>query len=72
MRTLEVRIAAIDADLAAPPAPPVRLHPNLPELHRRKTAELAATLADPEVGAAALDALRGLIERVRSMTRRRA
>ncbi|MCX5577029.1 hypothetical protein [Kaistia terrae] len=35
---------------------------NLSEFDRRKTAELAATLADPDVGTSALDTLRGLIE----------
>ncbi len=64
MKMLEARLAEIDEDLAAPLPPPVRLHPNLSELYRRKTADLAATLADPDVGAGALDALRGLIERV--------
>lgn len=64
LEELEARLARLDAELAAPAPSPLRLHPNLSELYRRKTAELAATLADPDVGPSAIDALRSLIERV--------
>ena len=64
LEALEARLAQLDTELAAPAPSPVRLHPNLAELYRRKTGELAATLADPDIGPSALDALRGLIEQV--------
>ena len=64
LQELEGRLAAVDADLAAPPPSPVRLHPSLSDLYRRKVSDLAATLADPEIRTPALEAVRGLIERV--------
>jgi len=44
---LEARLAQPDVELAVPAPSPIRLHPNLSELYRRKTGEFAATLADP-------------------------
>ena len=64
LETMEARRAELDAILAAPVPSPVRLHPNLAEIYRRKVADLAATLADPEIGTSALEAIRGLITRV--------
>ncbi|MBX6387049.1 MAG: hypothetical protein IRZ07_29405, partial [Microbispora sp.] len=40
------------------------LHPNLPELYRRKVAALEQALADPVTVAAAAGALRGLIDAI--------
>ena len=40
------------------------LHPNLPELYRRKVAALEQALADPATAAAAAEALRGLIDAI--------
>ena len=64
LEDLESRLAALDDALAAPPTSPVRLHPNLSELYRRKVTELAATLNDPAIRTPALETVRGLIERV--------
>ncbi len=62
LEALETRLAEIDEALSAPAPSPVRLHPNLSELYRRKATELAATLANPEIRTPALEAIRGLIE----------
>ena len=43
---------------------PVRPHPNLSELYRRKVGQLAATLADATIRTEALTVIRGLIKRV--------
>ncbi len=64
LEALEARLAELDAALEAPAPSPVRLHPNLAEMYRRKVAELAATLQDPEIRTPALETIRGLIERV--------
>jgi site-specific DNA recombinase len=61
---LETRKAALEARLAAPAPTPVRLHPNLAQLYRKKVAELHSALSDPELSAEALELIRGLIERV--------
>ncbi len=61
---LEARVTALDEALAAPAPSPVRLHPNLSELYRRKVTELAATLTDPGIRVQALEVVRGLIEGV--------
>ena len=60
----EARVMALDEALAAPAPSPVRLHPNLSELYRRKVTELSATLTDPGIRMQALEVVRGLIERV--------
>ena len=62
LEALEIRLAEIDEALSAPAPSPVRLHPNLSELYRRKAMELAATLANPEIRTPALETIRGLIE----------
>jgi hypothetical protein len=66
LRALEQRQAALTADLAAAgTAEPVPvLHPNLPELYRRKVEALEVALQDPSTAAAAATALRGLIEAI--------
>jgi len=61
---LERRKATLAAELAAAPSTPLRLHPNLAEVYRKKVADLQAALAAPASHAEALDILRGLIERV--------
>lgn len=57
-------MAEIDQDLTAPAPSPVRLHPNLSEMYRRKVAALAETLADPEIRTPALETIRSLITAV--------
>ncbi len=61
---LEARLAEIETNLAEPAPSPVRLHPNLSELYRRKVEQLAESLRDPAIRPAALDTIRGLIEAV--------
>ncbi len=43
---------------------PVRLHPNLAELYRKKIADLRLAVTDPATRSEALEILRGLVERV--------
>ncbi len=64
LETLEARLGELDVTLTAPAPTQVRLHPNLSEMYKKKVAELAATLADPEIRTAALEIIRGLITRV--------
>ena len=66
MRALEQRREALDADLAAADvAEPVPTpHPNLPELYRRKVEALELALQDPTAAAAAMEALRTLIDAI--------
>ncbi|MCB4458005.1 recombinase family protein [Leisingera sp. McT4-56] len=64
LEELEARISEIDTELTAPAPAQVRFNPILSELYRKKVAELAATLADPEIRTEALETVRGLIERV--------
>jgi len=64
LEALETRLDELDATLAAPLPTPVRLHPNLSEMYKKKVTELAATLADPEIRPAALEIIRALITRV--------
>lgn len=64
LEDLEARHVEIESKLAAPAPSPVRLHPQLSEIYRRKVEELSETLADPEIRPMALDTIRGLIEAV--------
>ncbi|MCR9152334.1 MAG: recombinase family protein [Rhodobacteraceae bacterium] len=64
LTALESQLSDLDAKLAAAAPSPVRLHPNLSELYRRKVADLAATLEDPALRQPALELIRGLITRV--------
>ena len=51
--------------LAAPAPPPVLLHPNLPELYRRKVSELRYLLEHEETRAEAFETIRSLVEVIR-------
>ena len=64
LEMLEAKLGELDNLLAAPAPTPVRLHPNLSEIYKKKVAELAVTLADPDIRTAALEVVRGLINRV--------
>ena len=64
LEQMEADLRTLDEVLEAPAPPPVRLHPNLSEHYRSKVRALSETLSDPEVRTAALDIIRGLIERV--------
>ena len=62
---LEAEKARLVAELAAKAdIPPVALHPNLPALYRKKVEELEAVLADAELGAEAMEAIRSMITRI--------
>jgi len=64
LEDMEAQLAEVDAKLAAPAPSPVRLHPQLSEMYRRKVEDLSATLTDPEIRPAALETIRGLISAV--------
>ena len=65
MGALEAEKARLVAELAAKAdTPPVALHPNLPALYRKKVEELEAVLADAELGAEAMEAIRSMITRI--------
>ena len=57
-------VVAAEISAAGTPEPVPVLHPNLPELYRRKVEALEAALGDPATAAAAAEALRGLIEAI--------
>ena len=61
---LEAERRQIDTTLAAPAPSPVRLHPNLAELYRKKVRALHEALRDPRTQAEALEIVRSLIEQV--------
>ncbi|MBW4976191.1 recombinase family protein [Roseovarius mucosus] len=64
LEEMEARLAEISTKLAAPAPSPVRLHPQLSEIYRRKVEELSKTLADPDIRPMALETIRGLIKSV--------
>ena len=65
MAALEGERLRLVADIAAKPdTTPVELHPNLPLLYRKKVEELEAVLADAELGAEAMGAIRAMITRI--------
>jgi site-specific DNA recombinase len=64
LEDLEARKQELAAELAAQPAAPPLLHPNLAELYRRKVEALHQTLRDPVTRDEALGLIRGLIEQV--------
>ena len=61
---LERRKATLERELRESTAPAPRLHPNLAEVYRQKLTALSEALHQPGDGTAALEAIRGLIERV--------
>ena len=60
----EAKKTELETQLSAPEPSPVRLHPGLPEMYRKKVADLAVSLQDATIRTRALDVLRSLIERV--------
>ena len=58
---LEAELAGLEADL---PSPAIEIHPNLPELYRRRVAKLAELLENQETRPEAMEAIRGLIDRI--------
>ena len=64
LEDLEAHKSDLQSKLASPPPAPVRLHPNLSALYKRKVEDLTASLADPSIREQALDTIRGLIAQV--------
>ena len=50
--------------MASASAPPIRLHPNLAQVYRRKVERLQDALSDPEIRDEAVEVLRSLLEAV--------
>ncbi len=65
MDELETRKAVLQAELAAPPPSPVRLHPNLAVLYRERVDRLQESLSDPSLRTEAIGILRELIDVVK-------
>ena len=66
LRVTEHRLEELSGQITAEDQPetvPV-LHPNLPELYRRRVEALEVSLADPSTCLAATEALRGLIDAI--------
>jgi len=66
LRLTEHRLEELSGQIAAedhPETVPV-LHPNLPELYRRRVEALEVSLSDPSTCLAATEALRGLIDAI--------
>ena len=66
LRGLEDRQASLSAQMTAAgkPEPVPTLHPNLPDLYRRKVEALEKALQDPSAAALAAEALRTLIDAI--------
>lgn len=59
---LEAERETLAGQATSEPEPPVRMHPNLAGLYRRKVEDVREALADDETRTEALDILRSLIE----------
>ena len=64
LEELELRRAELEQEIGSAPTPPVRLHPNLAQIYRRKVEQLQHALNDPEIRDEAIQVLRGLLESV--------
>ena len=64
LMALEARKAELERELASATAPAPRLHPNLPEMNRRRLAELSAVLASDD-DAEARKMVSSLIDEIR-------
>jgi hypothetical protein len=65
MIALDTRRRQLEAELSASPAPePVRLHPGMADVYRRKVKELAEGLAEPARNLKVTEAIRALVDRV--------
>jgi site-specific DNA recombinase len=64
LEELEQRRAELEVEIAATEAPPIRLHPNLAQLYRRKVEQVQEALQEPEIRDEAIQILRGLLESV--------
>ena len=64
LQELEAERDRLAAALDEPAPTPVRLHPSLPELYRKKVARLREALTDPSIRDEAVGLLRGLLSKV--------
>ena len=64
LQELEAERDRLVASVAEAEPTPVRLHPNLPELYRKKVAQLRDALADPLIREEAVEQLRRLMTKV--------
>jgi site-specific DNA recombinase len=64
LEDMEARLAEIDVKLEGSATSPIRLHPKLSEIYRRKVEALSDTLADPDIRQTALETIRSLISSV--------
>jgi hypothetical protein len=64
LEEIERRLAQLDTALATPAPSPLRIHPNIAQVYRKKLTELSAALKEPNIRAPAIEAIRSLIERV--------
>ena len=62
--SLEEKKSVLEIRLAKPAPSPVRFHPKLPELYRRKVESLGEALSDPTIRDEAFSILRDLIQEV--------
>ena len=65
MEALENRKEELQRKLAAKPEPPIRLHPNLAEVYRRRVENLREALGRDDAREEAVAILRGLIDQIR-------
>jgi len=64
LEEMECRRAELEQEMASASAPPIRLHPNLAQIYRRKVERLQHALSDPEIRDEAIEVLRSLLEAV--------
>jgi site-specific DNA recombinase len=64
LEEFELRRAQLEQEIASTSTPPVRLHPNLATVYRRKVERLQHVLSDLDIRDEAIQVLRGLIESV--------
>ena len=69
LETLEQRKSALEKDLATEPPPPVRLHPKLAEVYRKKIQNLRDALNQDDSRTDAATILRSLIDEIRLIPR---
>ena len=64
LEELESRREELEQEMTSASAPPIRLHPSLAQVYRRKVEQLQQALSDPEIRDEAINVLRGLLESV--------
>lgn len=64
MAQLETRQKQLEAELAAAPPAPTRLHPRIADIYHARIRSLVAALAEPDAEGEAREAIHGLIDRI--------